>query len=663
MEPENRTKRQSGLVIGFMLTALVALVVTSEATAADLVNRRLSGTLPEDGYVRDFELSADGVWAVFTAVIDSNYTEAIFSTPVDGSNQPQQLNDPLPAGEYFEFFAISGDSSRVVYLTSRGYTDVQLYSVPIDGGGSPVPLTPPLESWAVTDSFVISPDSSRVIYRGEQDRDNALELYSVPIDGSDPAIRLNAPLMSGQSASLPEISPNSSRVVYFAPQDTAGVNELYAVPLDGSSPPVKLNGPLVSGGNVTSFAISPDSSRVVYRADQGVDEVFELASVPLDGSSAAIRLNGPLVSGGDVNFAYAISPDSKRVVYRADQQTDEVLELYSVRLTGGGLVKLNGPLVSGGYISSDFQFSSDGARLVYLADQDTDEIYELYSVRLNGSERVRLNGPLVDGDVASYKISPDGSQIVYCADEDSDDQYELYRAPLDGSDLPVKLNGPLEQDRDVLFHFQFSADGGRVVYWADQDTDEVRELYSVSLQDGAAPTRLNEPLPSGSRVDNFAISPNSNHVVYEADQETAGVTELFVTFERAPALSFTGAASTVDEDAGVVAVAVHLSEPFYAGSVQVDYAVTGGTARAAGVDFSLGDGTLTFAPGETSQTIEIEVVDDSEVEADETVVISLSSPANGDLAVPDSFTLTIVDNDVLEPADTYTTYMPLLRQE
>jgi hypothetical protein len=48
------------------------------------------------------------------------------------------------------------------------------------------------------------------------------------------------------------------------------------VPIDRSEEPAKLNGTLVSGGQVIDFHISPDSSRVVYKADQETDEQFEL---------------------------------------------------------------------------------------------------------------------------------------------------------------------------------------------------------------------------------------------------------------------------------------------------------------------------------------------------------------------------------------------------
>ena len=189
-----------------------------------------------------------------------------------------------------------------------------------------------------------------------------------------------------------QVSPNSSRVVYWANQETAGVFELYSVPLGGpAAAGVKLNGAMVAGGNVLSFQVSANSSRVVYWADQQTDNVVELYSVPLGGPAAAgVKLNGAMVTGGYV-INFLISPDSSRVVYLADQQTDNVVELYSVPLGGQAAagVKLNGAMVTGGYVLS-FQVSPDSSRVVYIADQDTDEVYELYM-----SSNYLLHLPLV----------------------------------------------------------------------------------------------------------------------------------------------------------------------------------------------------------------------------------------------------------------------------
>ena len=88
-----------------------------------------------------------------------------------------------------------------------------------------------------------------------------------------------------------------------------------------------------------------------------------------------IKLNGTLVGGGDA-FSYEVSGTT--VVYQADQDADNVIELYSVPVGGGTPVKLNGPLVAGGGVQPGFVVS--GTTVVYRADQDADNVLELYSV-------------------------------------------------------------------------------------------------------------------------------------------------------------------------------------------------------------------------------------------------------------------------------------------
>ncbi|MEZ4870532.1 MAG: Calx-beta domain-containing protein [Caldilineaceae bacterium] len=79
-------------------------------------------------------------------------------------------------------------------------------------------------------------------------------------------------------------------------------------------------------------------------------------------------------------------------------------------------------------------------------------------------------------------------------------------------------------------------------------------------------------------------------------------------------------------------------------TVTVKYATSNGTATA-GDDYSSTTGTLTFAPGETSQSFAVSINDDALDEEDETVTVTLSNPNNATLGSPTSATLTIVDDD------------------
>src|SRR5205814_433386 len=87
--------------------------------------------------------------------------------------------------------------------------------------------------------------------------------------------------------------------------------------------------------------------------------------------------------------------------------------------------------------------------------------------------------------------------------------------------------------------------------------------------------------------------------------------------DNPPTVSFAAASSSGAESVTPANLLVSLSA-VSAKTVTVDYAATGGTATGAGIDYTLVSGTLTFAPGVTSQSIPISVVDDSINELNET---------------------------------------------
>lgn len=268
-------------------------------------------------------------------------------------------------------------------------------------------------------NFRISPDSRYVVYLANQFNTTATELYSVPITGTIP-LRLNAPIQDGLTMLRFLISPLSDRVVFTRPKFDSGLpySELFSVPIDGSASATKLNGPLVTGSSIWAFWITNDGQRVVYVADQDTDNVKELYSVPMDGSALPIKLNPTLVSGGNVvDTQFALTPNGHRVVYVADKDNDEIFELYSVPTTGPitATVKLNGTLTTGGDVGYSiplvtptyFYITPDSTRVIYFADQDTDNSHELYSVPVDGSSAaIKLHQPLTGGQtLVPYRIS------------------------------------------------------------------------------------------------------------------------------------------------------------------------------------------------------------------------------------------------------------------
>ena len=78
-------------------------------------------------------------------------------------------------------------------------------------------------------------------------------------------------------------------------------------------------------------------------------------------------------------------------------------------------------------------------------------------------------------------------------------------------------------------------------------------------------------------------------------------------------------------------------------NVSVDYATADGTATAP-ADYAATSGTLTFAPGQATKTVTVQVVGDTLDELDETFTVNLSNAVNAAILDPTGLG-TIVDND------------------
>ncbi len=95
--------------------------------------------------------------------------------------------------------------------------------------------------------------------------------------------------------------------------------------------------------------------------------------------------------------------------------------------------------------------------------------------------------------------------------------------------------------------------------------------------------------------------------------------------------------------ASQVAFTVSLNTPATV-PITVAYSSVNGSA-IAGSDFTAVSGTITFAPGQTSRTILVSTLDDSDYEGNESFAVNLSTPVGGVIAVSQGVA-TILDNDL-----------------
>jgi Tol biopolymer transport system component len=486
--------------------------------------------------------------------------------------QGTRVNAPGVTGGYVGATEVGSGGQRVFYAawqTTLGKLEV--HDVPLDGTQATRILGAPLgagRSCSIYDAFRVAPDESHLAYLADQDVDEQYELYVVPTDGSRVSTKLSGVLIAnGDVQPGYQWTPDGARVVYRADATQDSFTHLFSVRGDGSAPPVQLHAVATNG-----FLVTGDSARAVFAAGG------TLYSVRVDGSAAAVALSGALT---DAVEGYALTPDGARVVFTSSTFVGEASEqrLLSAPVDGSSpAVVLVGPFLDDQFFGPpSFLVTGDSARALFLSPVDG----QLWSAPVDGSAPAEhLNALPSANTVTNYRASPDGSTVVFGnrsaglsrlysvpADHSSAalqlagptsafliqadvgaagravfvlptaGVHELYSVPLDASQAPVKLSGPMVAGGDitgfdgVLPTFRFSPDGGWVIYTADQDTDEMHELFSVPIDGSSAAAKLNGALVAGGDAGSAQFVLGSRRLVYHANQ-AAPEPELYVAAWR-----------------------------------------------------------------------------------------------------------------------------------
>ncbi len=165
-------------------------------------------------------------------------------------------------------------------------------------------------------------------------------------------------------------------------------------------------------------------------------------------------------------------------------------------------------------------------------------------------------------------------------------------------------------------------------------------------------------VPGGS---NYDVTPTKAGLVFQPSSQggtnLAGNRTLFFTGATNPSVAsvqFSASAYSKAEQGGVseterAAFITVLRTSDFGGTVSVNYSTSDGTASQR-TDYTIASGTLTFAPGETSKTFPVLIIDDAYADGTRTVNLTLSNAVGATLGTPSMAVLSITDNDTGTPA-------------
>ena len=442
--------------------------------------------------VADLDLSPDGRRVLYRGELETNGLSEAWSAPLAGApTDAVKLN--LPVVGYGVLAVIEPDQGTRIGYIAETSTGFGFWSVPAAGpAAASLRLDPGLAVDEVIYGGLVAPDGSRAVLFIFNQTTEIASIWSVPLDG--PAESGLFLIEAAPAGCLPHTGAvGSGFLVYALSCDTPvgeRTNQLWSVPLAGpANAALSLAGSFVEGGALDSLQISPDGEYLVLRADKLVDEKFELWSVPVAGPAGAlVRLNPALGAGGDVESGVAISPDSSRVAYVADQVTDQTFRAWSVPIAGPSTEAT--PLVSGIVVANgdvrNLDFTPDGTQIVFRADLSENERFDLYSVPADGSamQDQITNDSSIPGPTFSvgskWHLHPDGLRVVYVFDEDApNDARGLGEQRLSPRYIQDKrLNGDPVAGGQVS-SFAVFPDSAGTLYYSDELVDTRYHLFTV----------------------------------------------------------------------------------------------------------------------------------------------------------------------------------------
>jgi Tol biopolymer transport system component len=442
-----------------------------------------------------FAIRADGARVVYTALEPGQFAANLYTVPIEGGTSR------LLARGTFNPPLLSPDGRLAAFLDA-GERRVHL----VGTSGGPVIVLSPRSTLFTT--FQFSADSRRLLLGSDLETPRLDELFQVSIVGGRP-VKLNgtlAPLTTfGGRVESFALAPGEERAFYAAAEAEYPSLQAFSAAADGSAH-ARLDAP-EPGATIEELRPTPDGARVVLkkRALSGEPQLFSALSAGGD----LRRLTPALVPGFEL-ADFELGPRGRSVVYRAGTADERRLQLYGVPITGGPSLRLNPTLVEGGEVAS---YAYAGTlRVLYLADQEVDERLELYAVSAPPLANVRLSGALPAGEtLAAFLVTRDGRSAVYRTISAAFATTGLFVVPSDGSAAPVRLTLPDGTPARPPFEtYEFTPDGTAVLFREGGRLYRAPATGGVTLELGA------DVVLAGDVVETFQISPDGSRVAFQA---------------------------------------------------------------------------------------------------------------------------------------------------
>lgn len=386
--------------------------------------------------------------------------------------------------------------------------------------------------------------------------------------------------------------------------------------------------------------LNADGSDLTYATFLGGSDQDEGWSIDVDGSGSAY------VTGGTGSSDFPTTTLAFDTSYNGN-------DVFIVQVNPAGTDLAYATFLGGTGTDTGYDIVVDEEDSVYLMGQTGSSDFPTttlaFDTSLGGSE---------DAFVARMNLGGSGQDdLTYATFLGGSDVEEWGSIAVDGdSNAYVTGNTHSSDFPTTTLAVDASHNGGADVYAVKVISDGTSLAYATFLGGseadggwGIAVDGEGDAYIAGiTGSDDFPTTTLAVDTNYNGGPSDAFVTKLAIGLgpgpTTTPTVDFDRASYSVDEDGGPATITATLNAAA-SSVVTVSYVTSDDTAIAPG-DYAATSGILTFSIGDTSQTLDVPIVDDAEDEGDEYLTLTLSDAHNATPSkINNPATLTIVDDD------------------
>ena len=295
--------------------------------------------------------------------------------------------------------------------------------------------------------------------------------------------QLTFPSMGFQKAGEGYFSPDGETIIFQAVPEGQEFYQIFTLNLEEGIPRMVSTGL----GACTCAYFRPDGEKIIFASShedpdginatpsgyqrQGGQYVWDFTpfmnvyEANLDGTELT-----PLTTGPAYHAECAYSPDGTQIVYASNE--DGGMNLYIMQADGSGKRQLTFDI--GCYNGGPF-FSPDGNSVVFRADREVPNYMQIYMITADGEMETQLT----DNDAVNWAPywHPNGKVIAFTTSLHGHRHYEIYLLNIETGAQKRLTNNETFDGLPV-----FSPDGTKIMWTSKRGPDQTSQLFIADFE-------------------------------------------------------------------------------------------------------------------------------------------------------------------------------------